>query len=72
MINPASSVAAIGHAMLQALASTFPVACTSDEFFTSIRCDFPNHNGAPGIASLRKLLQNLYTDYQPGKMNLTG
>ena len=33
MINPASSVAAIGHAMLQALASTFPVACASDEFF---------------------------------------
>ena len=33
MINPSSSVEAIGHSMFEVLARTFPVACASDEFF---------------------------------------
>ena len=33
MINPSSSVEAIGHSMFEALARNFPVACASDEFY---------------------------------------
>jgi len=33
VINPSSSVEAIGHSMFEVLARTFPVACASDEFF---------------------------------------
>ena len=33
VINPSSSVEAVGHRMFEALARTFPVACATDEFF---------------------------------------
>ena len=33
MINPSSSVEAVGHSMFEVLARTFPVACATDEFF---------------------------------------
>ena len=33
MINPSSSVEAVGHRIFEALARTFPVACATDEFF---------------------------------------
>jgi len=51
--NPVSSVETIGHNMVDALARTFPVACSSDEFFyfPQVRLPKPQWSTWDGFSS---------------------